>query len=145
ARYARAAFEDSPAELLAVADGFAARDLVVFAAEAAALALHRLGRRRAASTAAARYRLAALLGRCDQISTPALRLLRPALTDREWEVARLAADGATSPAIADRLYLSTRTVENHLQRVYSKLGVAGRTELRAALRSMPGHDGGNSG
>ena len=145
ARYARAAVEDSPTELLAVADGFAARDLVVFAAEAAALALHRLGRRRSASTTAARDRLAALLGRCDQITTPALRLLRPALTDREWEVARLAADGATSRAIADRLYLSTRTVENHLQRVYSKLGVAGRTELRAALRSMPGHDGGNPG
>ena len=64
-------------------------------------------------------------------STPALRQLRPALSDREWEVARLAADGVTSRAIAERLYLSTRTVENHLQRVYSKLGVAGRAELKA--------------
>ncbi|MGC1209778.1 MAG: helix-turn-helix transcriptional regulator, partial [Micromonospora sp.] len=97
------------------------------------------------STDVARDRLAVLLGRCDQVSTPALRLLRPALTAREWEVARLAAGGATSRAIADRLYLSARTVENHLQRVYSKLGVAGRAELRAALRSMPGHDGANPG
>ncbi|SCL20637.1 ATP-, maltotriose-and DNA-dependent transcriptional regulator MalT [Micromonospora rhizosphaerae] len=142
ARYARAAVEDSPTELLAVADALAARDLTVFAAEAAALALRRL--RRSAATGPARERLAALLSRCDQVSTPALRLLRPALSDRERQVARLAADGATSRAIAEQLYLSSRTVENHLQRVYSKLGVAGRAELRAALRSMPGHDGADS-
>ncbi|MFR9779828.1 LuxR C-terminal-related transcriptional regulator [Micromonospora sp. MS34] len=141
ARYARAAVDHSPAELLAVADDFAARDLVVHAAEATAMALHRAGRSRAAATGAARERLADLLRRCDGVSTPALRLLRPALSEREWEVARLAAEGATSRAIAERLYLSSRTVENHLQRVYSKLGVAGRAELRAALRSMPGHDG----
>ncbi|MCW3815498.1 LuxR C-terminal-related transcriptional regulator [Micromonospora sp. DR5-3] len=143
ARYARAAVEGSPTELLAVADGFAARDLIVYAAEAAAMALHRLGRSRTGAAAPARERLAGLLRRCDEISTPALRRLRPALTDREWEVARLAAEGVTSRAIAEQLYLSTRTVENHLQRVYSKLGVTGRAELRAALRSMPGHDGGD--
>ncbi|MFE9653336.1 LuxR C-terminal-related transcriptional regulator [Micromonospora sp. NPDC006431] len=143
ARYARAAVEDSVPELLAVADDFAARDLTVYAAEATAMALHRLGRSRAAATAPVRERLAGLLSRGDQLSTPALRRLRPALSDREWEVARLAAEGATSRAIAERLYLSTRTVENHLQRVYSKLGVTGRAELRAALWSMPGHDGGD--
>ncbi|MGW5669952.1 LuxR C-terminal-related transcriptional regulator [Micromonospora sp. NPDC003776] len=141
ARYARAAVDCSPAELLAVADGFAARDLVVYAAEAAATALHHAGRARGAATGPAREQLAELLGRCDEVSTPALRLLRPALSEREWQVARLAAEGATSRAIAERLYLSSRTVENHLQRVYSKLGVTGRAELRAALRSMPGHDG----
>lgn len=141
ARYARAAVDCSPAELLTIADTFAARDLVVYAAEATATALLHAGRSRDAAIGRARERLADLLRRCDGVCTPALRLLRPALSEREWQVARLAAEGATSRAIAERLYLSSRTVENHLQRVYSKLGVAGRAELRAALRSMPGHDG----
>lgn len=141
ARYARATLDGGPDELLAVADGFAARELTVYAAEATAMALHRMGRSRAGATGPARERLADLLRRCDEVSTPALRLLRPTLTEREWEIGRLAADGVTSRAIAERLFLSTRTVENHLQRIYSKLGVAGRAELRAALRSMPGHDG----
>ncbi|RZU73729.1 ATP/maltotriose-dependent transcriptional regulator MalT [Micromonospora kangleipakensis] len=143
ARYARAAVADSPTDLLAVAEGLAGLGLTVYAADAVAMALHRLRQSRSATTGPARERLAALLGGCDRISTPALRQLRPALSDREWEVARLAADGVTSRAIAERLYLSSRTVENHLQRVYSKLGVAGRAELRAVLRSMPGHDGGD--
>ncbi|WP_174529933.1 helix-turn-helix transcriptional regulator, partial [Micromonospora maritima] len=143
ARYGRASLDGSPDDLLAVAAGFADRDLVVHAAEATAMALHRMRDGRAGATGPVRERLADLLRRCDEISTPALRLLRPTLSDREWEVARLAADGLTSRAIAERLFLSTRTVENHLQRVYSKLGVTGRGELRAALRSMPGHDGGD--
>ncbi|KKK02340.1 LuxR C-terminal-related transcriptional regulator [Micromonospora sp. HK10] len=138
ARYARAAADGSPADLLAVADDFAARDLVVYAAEAAALAVQHAGRD---GTGPARERLAALLRRGDRLATPALRQLRPTLSDREWEIARLAAEGVTSRLIAEQLHLSSRTVENHLQRVYSKLGVAGRAELRAALRSMPGHDG----
>ncbi|MFE9958023.1 LuxR C-terminal-related transcriptional regulator [Micromonospora sp. NPDC005299] len=141
ARYARAAVDGCPDDLLAVADGFAARELTVYAAEATAMALHRMRGGRPGATGPARERLAELLRRCDEVSTPALRLLRPTLSEREWEIARLAADGVTSRTIAERLFLSTRTVENHLQRVYSKLGVAGRTELRAALRSMPGHDG----
>ncbi|WBB72525.1 LuxR C-terminal-related transcriptional regulator [Micromonospora sp. WMMD1128] len=141
ARYGRAASHGSPDDLLAVADGFADRELVVWAAEATAMALHRMRDARAGEPGPVRERLADLLRRCDEISTPALRLLRPALSDREWEIAHLAAAGLTSRAIAARLYLSTRTVENHLQRVYSKLGVARRGELRAALRSMPGHEG----
>ncbi|MEU4634599.1 LuxR C-terminal-related transcriptional regulator [Micromonospora chalcea] len=141
ARFGRAAADGAPDALLAVADGFADRELTVYAAEATAMALHRTRNARAGATGPVRERLADLLRRCDEISTPALRRLRPTLSDREWEVARLAADGVTSRAIAERLFLSTRTVENHLQRVYSKLGVAGRGELRAALRSMPGHDG----
>lgn len=145
ARHARAAVEDSPAGLLAVAEDFAALDLIVFAAEAAAMALHRLWRDPAASAAAALERLGDLLGRCDVVRTPALRLGRPTLTEREWQIARLAAGGAASRAIAGQLQFSTPMVENDLQQVYSKLGVAGRAELRAVLRSIPGHDGGQRG
>ena len=58
------------------------------------------------------------------------RSMRPSpLTDREREIAQLAARGLTSRAIAEQLVVSTRTVENHLQRVYMKLGVSGRSEL----------------
>ncbi len=49
-------------------------------------------------------------------------------------MALLAANGLTSRAIAERLYVSKRTVDNHLQRVYTKLGVTGRHQLAARLR-----------
>jgi DNA-binding CsgD family transcriptional regulator len=55
------------------------------------------------------------------------------LTRREREIAVLAADGRTCREIADRLALSARTVENHLARVYTKLGIPGRADLAAAL------------
>ncbi|MER5332827.1 LuxR C-terminal-related transcriptional regulator [Micromonospora sp. NPDC002717] len=142
ARHARVAAAGSADDLLAVADDFEALDLAVYAAEATAAALDRLRRQRSPAAGAARERLAALLGRCDLIRTPALQAGAPALSEREWQVARLAADGVTSRVIAERLYLSARTVENHLQRIYSKLGVTGRAELRAALRAIPGHEGG---
>jgi DNA-binding NarL/FixJ family response regulator len=51
------------------------------------------------------------------------------LTRREEEVAGLAARGLTSKDIAERLFLSVRTVDNHLQRAYTKLGVSSRREL----------------
>ena len=56
-----------------------------------------------------------------------------ALTPRERDIASFAARGLSSKEIAERLYLSVRTVNNHLQSVYSKLGVAGRHELPDAL------------
>jgi DNA-binding CsgD family transcriptional regulator len=55
------------------------------------------------------------------------------LTPREREIAQLAAAGSSSQAIADQLFLSIRTVDNHLQSAYRKLGVAGRAELADAL------------
>ncbi|SCE68664.1 LuxR C-terminal-related transcriptional regulator [Micromonospora mirobrigensis] len=141
ARQARACVEDSPADLLAVAEDFAGLGLPVYAAEATAMALHRLRRSRSGAAGAAHQRLGALLAGCDRLDTPALRLVRPTLTGREREIAGLAAEGASSRVIAERLYLSSRTVENHLQRVYSKLGVSGRAELPAALRAIAGRTG----
>jgi DNA-binding NarL/FixJ family response regulator len=60
-------------------------------------------------------------------------LVRP-LTDRELEVLRLAAQGLTNYDIAQRLYISVRTVEAHLTHVYNKLGVGSRTE--AVVRAI---------
>ena len=48
----------------------------------------------------------------------------------------LAAAGIASKDIADRLYLSVRTVNNHLQHAYTKLGVSGRADLAQALGSI---------
>ena len=55
------------------------------------------------------------------------------LTDREREIVELAAAGWSSPRIAAHLQVSQRTVENHLQHSYRKLGISGRPQLPAAL------------
>jgi DNA-binding NarL/FixJ family response regulator len=51
------------------------------------------------------------------------------LTPQELQIAQLAAEGYTNPDIAGQLFLSPRTIEYHLGKVFSKLGIAGRTEL----------------
>ena len=63
--------------------------------------------------------------------TPGLAIAEEpvALTKREREVAVLAAKGITSRDIADRLFVSVRTVDNHLGRVYDKMGISNRAEL----------------
>ena len=141
ARHGRAEANRSGDELLAVADSFAEFDLNVFAAEATSRAVTRLREARSPRAHEANVRLTELLQRCDVLRTPALSARRPALTDRERQIARLAAGGIASRDIADQLYISTRTVENHLQRVYNKLGVTGRSELWPALRAMPNQEG----
>jgi len=59
------------------------------------------------------------------------------LTDRELEVAKLVADGLANREVAERLYLSQRTVERHLARIFAKLDISSR----AALASLVVRDG----
>ncbi|GAA1858573.1 LuxR family transcriptional regulator [Asanoa iriomotensis] len=56
-----------------------------------------------------------------------------ALTSAEHRVATLAAQGCSNPEIAQRLYVTRRTVETHLTHVYAKLGVTTRADLTASL------------
>jgi len=56
-----------------------------------------------------------------------------ALTSTEEEVASLAATGLTNRAIAERAFLSPKTVEANLARVYQKLGIHSRAELGRAM------------
>lgn len=87
-------------------------------------------------------RCTALVADAGGLSTPAVAAIGSAadLTKRELEVARLAAAGRSNQEIADELFVSVRTVGNHLQRAYEKLGVGRREDLPGALKA-PGQFG----
>ncbi|MEA4944753.1 MAG: LuxR C-terminal-related transcriptional regulator [Propionicimonas sp.] len=59
-----------------------------------------------------------------------------ALSERELDVVRLVAQGLSNEAIADALVVSLRTVERHLQNVYTKLGLQGRSARAAAVARL---------
>lgn len=60
---------------------------------------------------------------------PTQPLRRSLLTQREWEVATAVAGGATNREASRQLFLSEKTIEMHLTRVYRKLGIRSRCQL----------------
>ena len=76
-----------------------------------------------------------LLAAGDTVRKPTVETVSE-LTAQEAHIARLAVDGGTNAEIGAQLFLSTRTVEWHLSKVYTKLGVGSRRELRQALASL---------
>jgi DNA-binding NarL/FixJ family response regulator len=134
--HARALLADDGGALDAVAEAFEQGELFLHAAEAAAEAdgcHRRAGRNTAATRSAANA--ARLHAQCPGARTPALApsLPVPDLTRREREVSQLAARGMSNNGIATQLVLNVRTVEGHLLRAMTKLGVNSRQELERVL------------
>jgi DNA-binding CsgD family transcriptional regulator len=135
AEYATAIAEGNGSGADAASARFEAMGALLVAAEASAEAarLHsEAGRTGSHLTSLARARI--LASACDGARTPALRDLHAhpglaTLTGRERETVELACRGLTNREIADRLFLSVRTVHTHLQRAYAKLGVNDRADL----------------
>jgi DNA-binding CsgD family transcriptional regulator len=134
--HAQALMAEDPASLGRVVLDFKEAGFKLFAAEAACQ-ICGIHRRRDEETLARRAAALAreLLPEGSGVRTAPFTELPELvpLTRREREVALLAAGGMTSKDIADRLYISVRSVDNHLSRVYGKLGIAGRSELSTVL------------
>jgi HD-GYP domain-containing protein (c-di-GMP phosphodiesterase class II) len=72
----------------------------------------------------------AILEEAGQSRAARRRDLRPAgLSERELDVLRLVAEGCSNPEIAERLVISRRTAEHHVQHIYTKLGVSSRAAV----------------
>ncbi|WP_435280095.1 LuxR C-terminal-related transcriptional regulator [Streptomyces sp. 1222.5] len=135
-RLAVAYAHDDPLQLLHAADELEHLGADLLAAEAATTAAaiwHRTGNSLRATAATRQAARAA--AHCEDARTPRLVQAQATapLTPREREIALLAATHTASKDIAKALSLSVRTVDNHLQHVYSKLGVTTRRELAVAL------------
>ncbi len=82
----------------------------------------------------ARQELAATSG-ARRARRPRVHSAGDALTEQEAQIARLARAGLSNPEIGTRLFISTRTVQYHLGKVFTKLGITSRTQLQWVLSS----------
>ncbi|MDI6098916.1 LuxR C-terminal-related transcriptional regulator [Actinoplanes sp. NEAU-A12] len=140
AGYLTALARRSGAALDACARGYQQRGLRLLAAAASAHAqahLRTAGEQVTANSSARRLTsLISETGITVPMAWPAASPLVP-LTVREQEVAALVARGLSSEKIAEMLRLSVRTVDNHLQHCYRKLGVSSRAQLTETLKGGP--------
>lgn len=140
ARFGRHVAHGRSADLAEVADEFSKIGADMHAAEAWAMAGDLANASGSTRSAAHAQRAAAAAQQATgeewlaTLDRPAASVsVIDSLTTRERQVAERAGSGSSNRSIADDLGVSVRTVENHLQRAYDKLGVTGRRELRAAL------------
>ncbi len=140
ARYARAASDDDADALSAVSEAFETMGDLLTAADSAAqasLSYSHAQRRGAALTASGRARRIA--ESCGAVSPAVLAAASPlSLTIREREIVNLVSQGLSNKAIAEALTTSVRTVEGHVYRVMSRLGLNSRTQLSALIREHNG-------
>lgn len=146
-RMVRALTERSVDGLAAAGAALSEAGAVLEAAEAYSLAARIIrGERRASAADRLAATASRLLDGCGPVATPALAGLSSAalLSGREREVADMARAGWSTKDIALELGLAERTVENHLQRVFVKLGINARGALAGALDTLshraPGAD-----
>ena len=76
---------------------------------------------------------AVALRRCRGYRVPVVAAVENPLSEPEFEVALLAAGGASSKEIGEQRFVSPRTVDNQLRSVYKKLGISGRSDLAALI------------
>lgn len=72
--------------------------------------------------------------------SPALEVRSATLTSRQHQIVRLVAQGATNKEVAARLYLSPRTVDYHLRRIFERLGITSRADLIRRSAAGTGSD-----
>ncbi|MBO4208260.1 helix-turn-helix transcriptional regulator [Micromonospora echinofusca] len=134
--HADAVLRRDPDALAAAARTFEQLGVDLVAAEVlvAAAELYRATGTPRSATACANQ-AATLVQRCEGARTPGLvtPVGHSPLTAREREVALLVAEGYSSKRIAAELFISVRTVDNHLQSIYTKCGVKNRSELAAVM------------
>jgi DNA-binding CsgD family transcriptional regulator len=135
-------FDEAVADLQAAVDACAANGAVGYLAEAQYELASALARRHqpgdiawARSLLGTSSRRTSALG-MGEIAAKADALVEELaaagpLTRREWEVAGLVAAGKTNREIAQELYLSERTAQNHVQHVLTKLGLSNRSQIAA--------------
>ena len=135
-QYLLASVSGAPDVLLQTAQDLRARHLTLHAtrAHAAAVRLLRDGKQtaRAAEEAAHLRQALTAAGEDLHLVVPSL-VPAAALTSRELEVARLVAAGLSNKDVADRLVVSERTVDNHVYRIFRKLGIRSRDEISRVL------------
>ena len=116
----------------ALADGWAAQVDAVGALRADLAEHERLGDHQLARTCRDLLRRAGAPTRRGRGATPVPPALRAAgVTSREMDVLVLVADGLSNAEVAERLFLSPRTVETHVANLLAKTGSANRAQLRA--------------
>ncbi|WP_141747598.1 helix-turn-helix transcriptional regulator [Streptomyces nanshensis] len=133
AAYVGALAAADPERLLESAQLLESAGALLVAAEAAAAACTHWSQRGEHRHATAAENLSLGLQRhCEQARTPGLTVLGAAkhLTSREAEIAGLVCAGLTNAEVAEAVTISKRTVDNHLQNIYRKLGVRSRRALR---------------